>query len=392
MKILRLIHSADPRGGGVIEGVRATTTELIGRGHEVDVLSLDTLENALKYSLNISLIALGPAKNGYGFCPKLDEWLAQHLAEYDCVIVEGIWQYHGLALWRAQRRLGQAAPPYYVFTHGMLDPWFKRTYPLKHLKKWLYWPWAEYRILRDAKAVLFTAEEERRLARQSFWLYRCNERIVHYGAQPPPQPPSKLVEAWRELPGCPKRPYLLYMGRLHPKKGADILIQAYREIASSCREPLPDLVLAGPEQDTTFTRRLHQLSNNHPQIHFIGMVTGLAKWGALLEAQALILPSHQENFGIVVAEALSMGTPALISNRINIWREVVDARAGWVADDTLEGVRQLLSQFIATPQDEMNAIRQRARVCFQDNFSFDRSVAALLNVLQSDHKSIGVDL
>jgi hypothetical protein len=72
----------------------------------------------------------------------------------------------------------------------MLDPWFKRQYPLKHLKKWLYWPWGEYRVLRDAQGVLFTSEEERRLARQSFWLYRCRELVLGYGitAPPPPEP------------------------------------------------------------------------------------------------------------------------------------------------------------------------------------------------------------
>ena len=67
----------------------------------------------------------------------------------------------------------------------MLDPWFNRTYPLKHLKKLLYWPWAEYRVLRDAKAVLFTSEEERRLARKSFAPYRCNEVVVNYGTAAP---------------------------------------------------------------------------------------------------------------------------------------------------------------------------------------------------------------
>ena len=82
-------------------------------------------------------------------------------------------------------RCAELATPYFVFPHGMLDPWFKRTYPLKHLKKLLYWPWAEYRVLRDAAAVLFTSEEERRLARESFWPYRCNEVVVNYGTAAP---------------------------------------------------------------------------------------------------------------------------------------------------------------------------------------------------------------
>src|SRR5258708_12756609 len=101
----------------------------------------------------------------------------------------GLWQPHILAVWQ---RFQKTAIPYFVFPHGMLDPWFKRTYPLKHLKKWLYWPWAEYRVLRDARAVCFTCEEERRLARQSFRLYQCSEQLLNYRPSPPPHNPPAI--------------------------------------------------------------------------------------------------------------------------------------------------------------------------------------------------------
>ena len=97
------------------------------------------------------------------------EYLRGKRDEFDCVLSHGLWQYHGFATWRAWRG---ARGPRFVFAHGMLDPWFRRMYPKKHLKKWLYWPWAEYRVLRSARAVFFTCDEERRLARESFWLYR----------------------------------------------------------------------------------------------------------------------------------------------------------------------------------------------------------------------------
>jgi hypothetical protein len=99
------------------------------------------------------------------------------------VIVEGIWHYHAFATRRALRSTGT---PYFVYPHGMLDPWFKRTYPIKHLKKWAYWPGADYRVLGNAKAVLFTTEQERLLARQSFWLYQANEVVVGYCTSAPP--------------------------------------------------------------------------------------------------------------------------------------------------------------------------------------------------------------
>lgn len=382
MKILRLIHSANPKGGGVIEGVRITTSALVARGCTIDVVSLDAPEVAATFQLSIPVTAVGPGKTNYGYCPALDDWLDANLKRYDCVIVEGMWQYHGFAVWKVCRRLGKKAPPYYVFTHGMLDPWFKRAYPLKHLKKWLYWPWAEYRVLRDARAVLFTAEEECRLARESFWLYRCNEEIVHYGTPLPDETEDQLRAAWAEKsPVPPDRPYLLYLGRLHPKKGADLLLQAYREIKQSTT--LPDLILAGPEQDAAFTSKLRALAANDPQIHFAGMVQGAAKWGALLQAEAMILPSHQENFGIVVAEALAMGTPVLISDKINIWREVQSAGAGIVAPDTLPGVNDLLLKIIETTPEARMAMKSAAKLCYTKYFSLDKCVDQLTEIISA---------
>src|SRR5439155_8804732 len=124
----------------------------------------------------------GPVKTKYGYNTKLLPWLRTHADRYDAMIINGLWQYNSFAVWRV---LHKKSVPYFVFPHGMLDPWFKRTYPLKHIKKWLYWPWAEYRVLRDARAVFFTCEEERRLARQSFWLYKCNEVVINYGTSAP---------------------------------------------------------------------------------------------------------------------------------------------------------------------------------------------------------------
>src|SRR6185436_7452932 len=127
----------------------------------------------------------------------------------------------------------------------MLDPWFKRAFPLKHFKKWLYWPWADYRVLRDAAAVVFTSEEERVQARQSFWLYKCRERVSPLGLESPPPIPSESREAFlSRYPELQNRRILLFLGRLHPKKGCDFLIEALpRDSESEI-----SLVMAGPDQ------------------------------------------------------------------------------------------------------------------------------------------------
>ncbi|WP_309382629.1 glycosyltransferase [Cerasicoccus frondis] len=383
MKILRIIHSANPKIGGPINGIINSSKFISRDGHKVTHISLDAPADVSGIDLPGEFIALGPSKSGYGFCPNLDQWLTKNLPRFDAVLVHGIWQYHGFAVWRHCRRLGKTAPPYYVYTHGMLDPWFKRTYPLKHLKKWLYWPWGEYRILRDAKAVLFTSEKEKILARKSFWLYRAHERVIGYGTQRPEFSQEQYQAEWSKL--CPAKQgarYWLYLGRLHEKKGADLLINAYRAL-KSIRKSLPDLILAGPEQDTRFTDQLKQMAADDPQIHFVGMLSGAAKWGALANADAMVLPSHQENFGIVVAEAMAMSTPVLISNKVNIWREIEQAKAGIVANDDLSGTQELLSQFLELDQGQRSEMSRAAQKCYEDHFSMERATHDLIQFLQA---------
>jgi glycosyltransferase involved in cell wall biosynthesis len=256
--------------------------------------------------------------------------------------------------------LGKAATPYFVLPHGMLDPWFNRTYPLKHLKKMLYWPWAEYRVLRDAKAVLFTSEEERRLARKSFAPYRCNEVVVNYGTAAPeidlPEAREEFLNAFPKLRG---KNLLLFLGRIQEKKGCEELIRACAAIERSSLQ----LVIAGPCANDGYLQRLKRLTNKldrEKTITLSGMLTGNLKWGAFAAAEAFILPSHQENFGIAVVEALACGTPVLISNKINIWREIVNDACGFAAEDDVAGTRCLIERWLATPTPERREWRQRA--------------------------------
>ena len=120
----------------------------IALGHHVEILSLDSPEASFVKECSLNVNALGPGKGTYGYSSKFMPWLTTHALNYDAFIINGLWQYHSFA---AHSVLKEQKRPYYLFTHGMLDPWFKHRYPLKHLKKWLYWPWGEYPVLRDAK-------------------------------------------------------------------------------------------------------------------------------------------------------------------------------------------------------------------------------------------------
>lgn len=381
MKLLHVISSADPSNGGPIEGVRQRGLRLLEMGHQVEVACLDDPKAAHLESFPLPVHALGPPRGTYHFATSLQPWLRAHAGGYDAVIVNGIWQYHSFAVWQVMRELRQ---PYVVFTHGMLDPWFRSNYPLKHLKKCLYWPWAEYRVLRDAAAVLFTSEDERLLARRSFWPYRAREVVVSYGTRLPPQDAPSLREAFLAAhPELRGKRVLLFLGRLHAKKGCDLLVEAFARVAAE--EPRLHLLMAGPDQ----TGWVGQLKDRAralgvaDRVTWPGMLQGDAKWGAFYSSEAFVLPSHQENFGISVAEALGCGLSVLISDKVNIWREVEAAGAGLVAEDSLAGTLKNLRAWLAMSPEGRATMGQRTHDLFADRFSVDRMATALIDVVRA---------
>ena len=384
MKILRSIRSANPKFGGPSESLKQSSAALTARGHEIEIITLDDPASEWLGDYPVPVHALGPGWGTYAYAPRFTDWIRERHAHYDAVIVHGIWQYSSFGVWRALRG---TSTPYYVFPHGMLDPWFNRTYPLKHLKKLLYWPWAEYRVLRDAAAVLFTSEEERRLARESFSLYHCKEVVVNYGtAAPPPDLESAREDFFRDFPPLRGRPFLLFLGRLTVKKGCELLVEAFAALRnSSSGNPSLNLVLAGPCADEEYLRHLKQLAaaatKDDGSITFTGMLTGNRKWGALSAAEAFVLPSHQENFGIAVVEALACGTPVLISNKINIWREIEADNAGYVENDDLAGTTALLRRWAETKPPVRMAMKESAKDCFGRRFEIERATDSLLKVL-----------
>lgn len=379
MKILQVIHSVDPRGGGPIEGIKQLVPALAREGVATEVMSLDTPGSA-PTDFPVPLYALGPSRAGYGYTPRALPWLKENHANYDAVIVNGLWQYSSLVVWRA---LYDTKTPYFVYPHGMLDPWFKRHYPLKHLKKCLYWPWAEYQVLRDAKTVLFTSEEERRLARESFRPYRCNEVVTGYGINPPADDLSRQKKLFLEtFPALQGKRLILFLGRMHEKKGCDLLLRAWKEISLSEAVSMFHLVMAGPVDDT-YGQEMKALAKSlalKQSVSWPGMLSGDLKWGSLAAADAFVLPSHQENFGISVVEALACGVPVLISNKINIWRDIAEDDAGMVDEDDLAGTIRLLKKWITIEPVLAEHIRSRTKFSFVNRFNMN-NVAQKIVVL-----------
>jgi glycosyltransferase involved in cell wall biosynthesis len=389
LKLLNVTASIDPAAGGVSESILRLSRALIDLGHAVEIVSADAPGSAWTQDLSIPVHMKGPPRGPLEYSQNFNLWLKENCGRFDVIISHGLWRDNS----RATRRFARVAGrPYFIFPHGMLDPWFKRQYPLKHLKKCLFWWWTEYAVVRDARAVLFACEEELLLARQTFWPYRCIERVVPLGTlEPPDNADVQRVAFLQCFPEMAKRRVILFLGRLHEKKGCDLLLQAFLNLLQTKpRETWQDLhlMIAGPCAQSDYLNALKQLAARCEAIFpgcvsFPGMISREIKWGALRHADVFILPSHQENFGIAVVEALACGTPVLISNQVNIWREIESSGAGLVDADTADGCGRLIERWLNLADADKIAMADRAVAAFRGSFEITQTALSLVDTITS---------
>jgi len=390
MKILHVIRTMDPAWGGPVEGLKNIAAQAAAAGHTLHITCLDAPDSPWLKALDVHINAIGPATCGkFGYSRRLDTWLAGNINAFDVVVANGIWMYFSAAVRRAAIR---ANVPYFVFTHGALDPWFKRKYPRKQFKKQAYWSLFEHKVLRDAAAVLFTTSEEEVVSRGAFWPYRCNSRVVGYGIGDPfiSQAGSKdRLEARQQLisalPALGDRQFLLFLARVHEKKGIDLFLQAIARNRGNYQEHA--FVIAGPGE-RNYVSELKAIGLQlglDKQLIWAGPLYGEIKWAAIREAEAYILPSHQENFGISVVEALACSVPVLITNKVNIWREIVVDGGGLAETDDVSGICRLLERWSRVEPEQRVSMRDRARQCFLSRFDIAQTSSNLFSALEQPH-------
>jgi glycosyltransferase involved in cell wall biosynthesis len=388
MKVLHVIGSLNPREGGPPEVTRQLARAYVESGDVMEIVCQDPPGSPFLADVPCPVHALGQRLLGrFGFSPRLWTWLKHNVSRFDAVVMQGIWTFPGVAVRMASRRMGV---PYGVFPHGALDPWFNKRYPLKHLKKLLYWP-VQYPVLRDARVVFFTSKLEPELAKASFTPSEWNIVIFPNGIYEPGSDPAATIEVfYHAFPALRNRRFFLYLARIHKKKGCDLLLQAFARIAQA--EPNIDLMMAGPDQDgyKASLQRMAKELGITDRILWPGIIADDMKWGALRAADAFILPSHQENFGMAVVESLAAHRPVLISNQVNIWPEIQAAEAGLVDDDTLDGTERLMRRWLALSQAERDAMASRTYPFFLSRYSMKNAAQAINGVFNSERYSASI--
>ncbi len=419
MKLLHITASMDPKLGGVAQALKTIVKGLnLYPDIQNEVVSFDD-PGASFIRENPDLInALGSGRGPWFYNHDYISWLIQNLSKFDVVILHGLWNYQGFGLIKALKQLKTQSAnskfnthfstKFYVMPHGMLDPYFQKASgrKLKAIRNWLYWKVIERKVVNQADGLLFTCGAELQLARKTFQPYSpAKELVVGLGVEEPPVYTATMRDAFlNKSPGLKNQPYLLFISRIHEKKGVDLLITAYHKTQQpenqttsfandasfiNPKDVSQKLVVAGPGLETPYGQKIKGLAlQSQPSetaVFFPDMLTGDAKWGAFYGCGAFMLPSHQENFGIAVVEALACGKPVLISNQVNIWTEIASSKAGIIADDTAAGTLELLETWNKLSPEEKIEMGKNARQCYEKYFAMRPAATNLLKAIAANY-------
>jgi glycosyltransferase involved in cell wall biosynthesis len=313
--------------GGVARAVLDTCSLLAKRGHDVTLLTVDARDVPSAWRTSEKKLPRAVAIPAPRFGAPMTMEAESAIRSAHVLHLHTPWELSNLSLARCAKRLHV---PYIVSVHGMLDRWSLRQ---KWLKKRLFLAWVGRRFLTGAARVHCTAVAE---LEQAARLLRPDSGVVI--------PCPIDLSAFVELPG-PKRalsdypeltgvvPSLLFLSRLHPKKRPDLLIEAAAIMARAGQHC--QVILAGPG-DAGYVAWLRQRalqSGLERRVLFTGMVDGLTKISLFQAADVFVLPTSQENFGIVLVEAMAAGTPVVTTRGVDIWQELQGAGAVIVDQD-----------------------------------------------------------
>ena len=347
MKVLHVIPGVAPRYGGPSRAIIGMSRALQERGVEPLVATTDADgAGRLPVELGVALPYQGvPAiffprqwSEAFKYSRPLARWLEENVEAFDVVHIHAVFSHASLAAARASRRKGV---PYIVRPLGSLDPWSLRQ---RRLLKFLLWHLGVKRMLLGAAALHYTTEQERTLAApRTGW---DRGIVVPLGIDEEVLSPSATDGSLRQrYPSLGDDPYVLVLSRLHPKKGLEHFLKVFLDVTDKEELKQWRLVIAG-EGEAAYVQSLKRLAQRlgGQRVLFTGWLEGTEKVAALREAALLALPSHQENFGLAVVEALACSVPVLISQQVNLSEEVRAAGVGWVSELDREALSLTLAQ------------------------------------------------
>ena len=372
--------------------VLGLSAALSAQGMEVTVLTTDSNGDSGQAPLDVPLntpveqdgyqiryFHCSPFRR-YKFSIDLLGWLSTHSSEFDIAHIHALFSPISTAAATVAR---YKKLPYILRPLGTLDPADLRK--KKQLKK-LYAALWERHNLAGAAAIHFTSKQEAKVS-ERFGI-KTKDLVIPLGVRPP-QPSSLKLRLLRgeyeggraDLGISDDQLLVLFMSRIDPKKGLDLLIPALERLLTKNSDF--HFVLAGTNpQDPNYEKQIQQQikdSTIASRTTITGFVTGELKATLLQEADLFVLPSYYENFGIAVAEAMVAGTPVVISDQVHIWEEIKDAEAGWVCACEVDALTNTLGEALLDTA-ELRRRGAKAQDYALRNYSWD---AIALSMIQA---------
>jgi glycosyltransferase involved in cell wall biosynthesis len=361
MKILHYIPSIDHSSGGTTTYIQLIAKEL-GKSTDLHIVThrskqLVTIENAQIHYLSIPFLPLYSTKRQW-------QKLLRDI-QPDILHINGCWI--PLCAY-TQMWAKQSGYKAILTTHGMLEPWIiqRHHWTRKVPALYLY----QKKAVQTADYIHATVESEK----QNIHKLGYNNKICvfPYGIE---TKNISIKSSWK------KTKTILYLSRIHPKKGIELLIDAVARI----KDVLGGykIIVAG-EGDARYIQSLKnriQEQNVESVFDFVGGVYGEKKWELFHNVDVFVLPTYSENFGIVVAEALASGTPVIVSKGAP-WQEIDTHRCGWWIDNDIDTIAKTLKEVIALPEEEYRQMGIRGRQLVKDNYSIEIIAEKMMRLYQ----------
>lgn len=302
---------------------------------------------------------------GFG---RLVERLAMDTLPVDSSLLvhdHGLWNLANMASAQAARRIGV---PYVLHPRGMMERWALEH---KQGKKRLAWILYQKRIAASSAALVAASKQEHDSIKQL--LPRSPVAVIPNGIQVPSEVPDRAARTEGRIGR------VLFMSRVHPVKNLSGLVQAWQQV---CRSPSRQnwvLTIAGPDE-LDHTREIKAMVRTlglDSRVEFIGPVPESGKEAVLNEADLFVLPSHSENFGVAVAEALAHGLP-VVATRGTPWSDLVAHRCGWWVDAGPDALGQALGEAIDLTAAERHVMGLRGREFAGRVFGWERIASAII--------------
>ncbi len=376
--VCHIISSVNEYTGGTATFVAKLTDQLCSEQISCHLLTLNYQHRGRQILPSRAKVYSYPAhfltRHGRGFHPEANRVLHQLAAtQLNIIHNHGLWMFPNLY---ARQVALKHDLPLVISPHGMLESWsLNRNQNQKRLAWLLY----EHKNLVSASIFHATSINEahsiRRLGfRQPIAVIPCGVDVPldkHAVSR------SVLIQRFPELS---EKRWLLFLSRIHPKKGLENLLEVWHKISSQF--PEWQLVLAGPVSTDIYQKDIEKLVDElelNQKVTFTGMITGELKASAISNADLFVLPTYSENFGIVIAEALAYGIP-VITTQATPWQELEQHQCGWWIENTQQALTQSLTEGMQLSTEERSKMGQQGRSLIESRYSWQITSQQLADV------------